>query len=66
LFLNLEKFNLESTVKFSADDCLMYRKIMSDGDIETLQIGLERLGKWVLEYQTWGVGGRVHDEHKSR
>jgi len=37
--------NLESTVRIYADDCIMYRKIMNERDIETLQIDLDRLGE---------------------
>jgi len=29
--------NLESTIKLFADDCIMYRKIMSGSNIDTLQ-----------------------------
>jgi len=41
--------NLESAIKLFADDCIIYRKIMNDSDIESLQIDLDRLGRWAVE-----------------
>jgi hypothetical protein len=41
--------NLESTSKLFADDYIMYRKIIDDNDIDTLQIDLDRLGEWAVE-----------------
>jgi len=41
--------NLESTIKLFADDCIIYRKIMNDNDIDTLHIDLDRLGEWAVE-----------------
>jgi len=49
--------NLKTTIKLSADDRVIYRKIMNDGNIQTLHIYLDRTG---------GVGGRKCDENKSR
>jgi len=40
---------LESTTKLFAHDCIIYRKIVNDNDIDTLQIDLDRLGEWVVE-----------------
>jgi hypothetical protein len=40
--------NLESTVRLFANDCITYRKIMNDNDIETLQIDLDRLVEWAV------------------
>jgi len=40
---------LESTTKLSADDCIIYREIMNDNDIDTLQIDLNRLREWGVE-----------------
>ena len=40
---------MESTLTLFADDCVIYRKIMNDGDIETLQIDPDRLGQWAVE-----------------
>jgi hypothetical protein len=41
--------NLESTIKLFADNCIIYRKIMSDNDMSTLKIDVERLGEWEVE-----------------
>jgi hypothetical protein len=38
------------TTKFFADDCIIDRKTAIDSDIETLQIDLDRMGEWVVEY----------------
>ena len=40
--------NMESTIRLFAGDCLIYRKIIINADMEKLQKNLERLG---------GVGG---------
>ena len=32
-----------------ADDCMMYRKIMNNSDIEMLQRDLNSLGEWTVE-----------------
>jgi len=36
--------NTESTIRLSADDCIIYRKIKNDSDIDTLRINLDRFG----------------------
>jgi hypothetical protein len=36
--------NTESTIRLSADDCIIYRRIKNDSDIDTLQIDLDRMG----------------------
>ena len=36
--------NTESTIRLSADDCIIYRKIKNDSDVDTLQINLDGLG----------------------
>jgi ribonucleases P/MRP protein subunit RPP40 len=41
--------NMESTVRLFADDCVIYRKIMSQGDMKKLQDDLDRLGVWATE-----------------
>ena len=41
--------NLESTTKLFADDCIIYRKIINDSNIEMVQIVLDRLGDWAGE-----------------
>jgi hypothetical protein len=41
--------NMDSTIKLFADDCVIYRKIMNDSDVYTLQVDLDRLGEWAVE-----------------
>lgn len=41
--------SLESTIKLFANDCIIYRKIMSDNDMSTLQKDVDRLGQWTVE-----------------
>jgi hypothetical protein len=48
-YVNVIWRNLESTVKLFTDSCVVYRKIMNDSDIDTLQIDLDRLREWVVE-----------------
>jgi hypothetical protein len=43
--------NIEPTIRFFADDCTIYRKIMDGRDIEKLQIDLDCLGDWAVENQ---------------
>ena len=38
-----------STVRLFADDCLIYRKIVKDENMEILQRDLDRLGDWAVE-----------------
>ena len=40
--------NMESTIRLFADDCVIYRKMINNADMEKLQKDLDRLG---------GVGG---------
>ena len=40
--------NLEQTIKLFPGDCIIYRKIINDNDIDTLQIDLDRLEQWAL------------------
>jgi len=40
--------NMESTIKLFADDCIIYRKIINNADMEKLQ-DLDRLGEWAVE-----------------
>jgi len=41
--------NILSTIKLFADDCVIYRKIFNNEDIENLQKDLDRLGEWSAE-----------------
>jgi hypothetical protein len=48
LFLAYENHilkNIESAIKLFADDCITYGKIVSNDDMENLQIYLNRLGE---------------------
>jgi len=40
---------MESTIRFFADDCVIYRKIINNADMEKLQKDLDRLGEWTVE-----------------
>jgi hypothetical protein len=48
-YVNVIWRNLESTVKLFADSCVVYRKIMNESDIDTLQIDLDRLREWAVK-----------------
>jgi len=37
--------NMESTIRIFADDCVIYRKIINNADMENFQKGLDRLGE---------------------
>ena len=41
--------NIESKIRLSADDCIIYRKILNIKDVEKLQTDLDRLGDWAEE-----------------
>ena len=41
--------NMESTIRLFADDCVIYRKIINNTDMEKLQKDLDRLGEWAVE-----------------
>ena len=41
--------NMESTTGLFADDCVIYRKIINNADMEKLQKDLDRLGEWAVE-----------------
>jgi hypothetical protein len=41
--------NTDSTIRLFEDDCIIYRKIVSNNDVENLQIDLNRLGEWAFE-----------------
>jgi len=40
---------VESTFRPFADDCVFYRKIINNADMEKLQKDLDRLGEWAVE-----------------
>jgi len=39
----------ESDIRLFADDCVIYRKIINNEDMEKLQKVLDRLGEWAVE-----------------
>jgi len=41
--------NIESPIGLFADDCVIYRKIINNADMEKLQKDLKRLGEWAVE-----------------
>jgi len=41
--------NMESIIRVFADDCVIYRKIINNADIEKLQKDLDRLWEWTVE-----------------
>ena len=40
---------MESTIRLFADDCVIYRKIINNADMEKFQKDLDRLGDWAVE-----------------
>ena len=48
-FINDIWRNTESTVRLFADECVIYRKIINNEDMEKSQKDLDRLGEWVVE-----------------
>ena len=40
---------MESTIRLFADDCVIYRKIINNADMEKLQKDLDRLWEWAVE-----------------
>ena len=45
----LDSFVFKSTIRLFADDCVIYRKIINNADMEKLQKILDRLGEWAVE-----------------
>ena len=41
--------NTESHIRLFADDCVIYRKILTKGDEMKLQRDIDRLGEWAVE-----------------
>ena len=41
--------NIESKIRLFADDCIVYRKIVNNYDVDKLQTDLDRLGDWAVE-----------------
>ena len=40
---------IESKIRLFADDCIVYRKIVNNYDVDKLQTDLDRLGDWAVE-----------------
>ena len=40
---------MESTIRLFADDCVIYRRIINNEDVDKLQKDLNRLGEWAVE-----------------
>ena len=41
--------SMESNIRLFADDCVIYRKIINNADMEKLQKSLDRLEEWAVE-----------------
>jgi len=41
--------NIESTIRLFVDDCVSYRKVRNNEDMEKLQKDMDRLGEWAVE-----------------
>jgi hypothetical protein len=41
--------NIDSTIRLFADDCIIYREVKNNNDMENLQTDLNRFGKWAVE-----------------
>jgi hypothetical protein len=41
--------NIESKIRLFADNCIIYRKIVNNYDVEKLQTDVDRLGDWAVE-----------------
>jgi hypothetical protein len=41
--------NTDSTLRLFTDDCIIYREVKNNNDMENLQTDLNRLGKWAVE-----------------
>jgi hypothetical protein len=44
-YVNDIRRNIDSIIRLFADDCIIYRKIINNKDMENLQIDLNRLGE---------------------
>jgi len=40
---------MESTIRLFVDDCVIYRNVINNADMEKLQKYLDRLGEWAVE-----------------
>ena len=44
--------NIESQIRLFADDCIIYRKVVNNQDVDKLQTDLDWLGDWAVENDT--------------
>ena len=49
VYVNDIWMNNDSSIRPFADDCIIYRKIANNNDIEKLQKDLDTLGEWAVE-----------------
>ena len=56
IFINDIACNISSTVRLFADDCLLYKEIVSKADTTTLQQDLTELVEWS---KTWGMAFNI-------
>ena len=49
-YVNVIWRDMESTIRLFVDDCVIYRKIIHNADMEKLQKNLDRLGEWAAAY----------------
>jgi hypothetical protein len=40
---------MESTIRLFADDCVIYRKIINNEDMDKMQKGVDTLGEWAVK-----------------
>jgi hypothetical protein len=48
-YVNEVWMNTDLSIKLFADDCIIYRKIVNNTDVERLQKDLDTLGEWAVE-----------------
>jgi hypothetical protein len=58
--------NTDSTIRLFADDCIIYRKIVNNTDVEGLQKDLDTLGEWAVENAMKINPGKSKATHKTQ
>jgi hypothetical protein len=48
-YINYLWRNIESSIRLFADDCIIYRSISNNNDMEDLQVDLNRLWEWAFQ-----------------
>jgi hypothetical protein len=51
LYINDITQGIQSEMRLFADDCVLYRKIVSDSDVNSLQADIDKLHSWSLDWQ---------------